>query len=64
MTANPPARSDEALLVTGTEQVVERHDPQEQRFQQNLSVALIPLGLVAFVILTLVLVAWTFLAAA
>jgi hypothetical protein len=65
MTDNVPAPHDEAPLVVDT--VHELHegerDPQEQEVQQNLAVALMPLALIAFLVLSFAAAAWTFLAA-
>jgi hypothetical protein len=65
MTHNVPAPRNEAPLVVDT--VHELHDdhrdPQEQEVQQNLGVALVPLALIAFLVLSFAAAAWTFLAA-
>ncbi len=57
MSTNLPATSDEssALVALPEEQ------PAEPR--QNLAVALLPLALIAFLVLSFVAAAWTFLAA-
>ncbi len=57
MSTNLPATSDDssALVALPEEQ------PPEPR--QNLTVALLPLALIAFLVLSFVAAAWTFLAA-
>ena len=66
MTKNLPARHEQGELVVDT--VHDLHagqgDPQHQQVQQNLTVALLPLALIALLVLTFVAAAWTFLAAA
>jgi hypothetical protein len=61
MASNLPVPSDDAALVIADERTA-HVDPQEQDFQQDLAVALIPLALVVFIILSFVVAAWTFLA--
>lgn len=65
MTENLPARQETGELVVDT--VHDMHpdhlDPQHQEVQQNVTVALLPLALIALLVLTFVLAAWTFLAA-
>jgi hypothetical protein len=56
MTANLPAPAPDRALVEA-----EEHEPLPRR--QPISVAFLPLALVAFVILAFVIAAWTFLAA-
>ena len=65
MTANLPAPRDDAPLVIDTvhDLHADHHDPQHQEVQQNVTVALLPLALIALLVLTFVLAAWTFLAA-
>ena len=65
MASNLPARREDAPLVVDTthEMHADHHDPQRQEVQQNLAVALLPLALIAFLILSFVVAAWTFLAA-
>jgi hypothetical protein len=65
MTENVPTPRDEAPLVVDTvhELHEDHHDPQEQEVQQNLAVALVPLALIAFLVLSFAAAAWTFLAA-
>jgi hypothetical protein len=57
MTSNLPVTSDESTAVV----VLPEEQPVERR--QNLRVALLPLALIAFLILSIVAAAWTFLAA-
>ena len=65
MEPNLPAKHEEHGLVLDT--VHDLHgdhvDPQRQVVKQNLRVALLPLAIVAFLVLTFVAAAWTFLAA-
>jgi hypothetical protein len=58
MSSNLPVTSDESSAVV----VLPEERPVERR--QNLWVAFLPLALIAFLILSLVAAAWTFLAAA
>jgi len=65
MSSNLPAGREEAPLVVDTvhELHPDHHDPQTQEVQQNLAVALIPLALIAFLVISFAAAAWTFLAA-
>jgi hypothetical protein len=65
MTDDLPATRNEAPLVVDTvhELHADQRDPQEQEVQQNLAVALLPLALIAFLVLSFAAAAWTFLAA-
>jgi|GEM_PF-3228274 hypothetical protein len=65
MASNLPARREDAPLVVDIthEMHADHHDPQHQEVQQNLGVALLPLALIAFLILSFAVAAWTFLAA-
>jgi hypothetical protein len=65
MSSNLPAAREEAPLVVDTvhELHPDHHDPQVQEVQQNLAVALIPLALIAFLVISFAAAAWTFLAA-
>jgi hypothetical protein len=65
MTDNLPATRDEGGAVVDTIHDLhpDHHDPQRQEVQQNLAVALMPLALIAFLVLSFVAAAWTFLAA-
>lgn len=65
MASNLPAPREDAPLAidTGHEMHANHHDPQHQQVQQNLGVALLPLALIAFMILSFAVAAWTFLAA-
>jgi hypothetical protein len=65
MTENLPARQDHGEMVVDTVHDLhsDHHDPQHQEVRQNLSVALLPLALIALLLLTFVAAAWTFLAA-
>ncbi len=63
MTSNLPARRDDGSLAVAGELHADHHDPQEQVVQQDLRVALIPLALIAFLIVSFVVAVWTFVAA-
>jgi hypothetical protein len=65
MQTNVPATREEAPLVVDTvhDMHADHHDPQHQEVQQNLSVALLPLALIALVVLAFIAAAWTFLSA-
>ena len=65
MSENLPARQEHGELVVDTvhDMHADHHDPQHQEVRQNVSVALLPLALIALLILTFVAAAWTFLAA-
>jgi hypothetical protein len=41
----------------------DHHDPQHQELRQNIMVALLPLALIAFLVLTFIAATWTVLAA-
>ena len=65
MTENLPARQETGELVVDTvhDMHPDHHDPQHQEVQQNVTVALLPLALIALLVLIFVVAAWTFLAA-
>jgi hypothetical protein len=65
MSQNLPARQEEGELVLDTvhDMHPDHRDPQHQQVQQNVSVALLPLALIALLVLTFAAAAWTFLAA-
>jgi hypothetical protein len=65
MTENLPARHEQGELVVDTvhDMHADHHDPQHQEVRQNISVALLPLALIALLVLTFVAAAWTFLSA-
>jgi hypothetical protein len=65
MTEDLPARQETGELVVDTvhDMHADHHDPQHQEVQQNITVALLPLAVVALLVLTFVVAAWTFLAA-
>lgn len=65
MSENLPARQEQGELVVDTvhDLHADHHDPQHQEVQQNISVAFLPLALIALLVLTFVAAAWTFLAA-
>ena len=65
MSENLPARQETGELVVDTvhDMHPDHHDPQHQEVQQNVTVALLPLALIALLVVTFVLAAWTFLAA-
>ncbi|MDQ2934740.1 MAG: hypothetical protein M3R49_07115 [Chloroflexota bacterium] len=58
MSTNLPVTQDESRAIV---ELPEERPPPEPR--QNLAVALLPLALIAFLILSFVVAAWTFLAA-
>ncbi len=57
MSTNLPVTQDESRVI------VELPDERPPEPRQNLAVALLPLALIAFLVLSLVAAAWTFLAA-
>jgi hypothetical protein len=63
--ATQPARHEEHGLVLDTTHDLhgDHVDPQQQVTQQSVSVALLPLAIVALLVITFVAAAWTFLAA-
>jgi len=61
MKSNLPATGSETGLVEAGEPAPDQHAARPP--SQPLSVAFLPLALVAFVILAFVIAAWTFLAA-
>ncbi len=64
MDSNLPATREETGLVLDTAaRPTGDHNPQEQAVQQNLAVALLPLAIIAFLLVSFVAAAWTFLAA-
>jgi hypothetical protein len=64
MDSNLPATREETGLALDTAaQPQVDHNPQEQTVQQNVSVALLPLAIIAFLVVSFVAAAWTFLAA-
>ena len=65
MEPNLPATHEETGLVLDTTHDLhgDHVDPQRQVIRQNLRVALLPLGIVAFLLAAFVAAAWTFLAA-
>ena len=64
MTDNLPATREAPLVVDTVHELhADQHDPQEQEVQQNLAVALMPLALIAFLVVSFAAAAWTFLAA-
>jgi hypothetical protein len=65
MSDNVPATRDQGGLVVDTAHDLhpDHRDPQRQQVQQNLAVALVPLALIAFLVLSFVVAAWTVLAA-
>lgn len=64
MDANLPATLEETGLALDTAVRPEAdQNPQEQSVQQNLAVALLPLAIIAFLVISFVAAAWTFLAA-
>ncbi len=64
MNSNLPASREETGLVLDTAAHPEAdHNPQQQAVQQNLAVALLPLAIIAFLVVSFVAAAWTFLAA-
>lgn len=65
MTTNLPAPHEEGPLVIDTmhDLHADHHDPQHQEVRQRLSVALLPMALIALALLSFVAAAWTFVAA-
>jgi len=64
MDSNLPVAREETALALDTAGGPEgEHNPQEQRIEQNLAVALLPLAIIAFLVVSFVAAAWTFLAA-
>ncbi len=65
MSQNLPARQGHGELVVDTvhDMHPDHHDPQRQDVQQNVTVALLPLAVIALLLLTFAAAAWTFLAA-
>jgi hypothetical protein len=59
------AGNEEAPMVVDTihDLHADHHDPQRQELRQNIMVALLPLALIAFLILTFIAATWTVLAA-
>ncbi|MEO6059743.1 MAG: hypothetical protein ABIQ05_07230 [Candidatus Limnocylindria bacterium] len=60
-----PATQDEtALTLDATHDLHSDHgDPQHQEVQQNLVAVLLPMAIIAFLVVSFVAAAWTFLAA-
>lgn len=60
-----PATSDETALTLDTAVDLHRdhRDPQRQEVQQNLVAVLLPMAIIAFLVISFVAAAWTFLAA-
>ena len=56
---------EEASMVVDTIHDLhpDHHDPQHQELRQNIMVALLPLALIAFLVLTFIAASWTVLAA-
>jgi len=64
MDSNLPVTREETALALDTATRPEAvPNPQEQQVQQNLAVALLPLAIIAFLVVSFVAAAWTFLAA-
>jgi len=64
MDANLPATQEQtALVVEQPAGEIDRPNPQEQHVEQNLAAALLPLAIIAFLVVSFVAAAWTFLAA-
>jgi hypothetical protein len=65
MEPNLPAAREETGLVLDTahDLHVDHLDPQQQVVRQNWRVALLPLAIVAFILISFVAATWTFLAA-
>ncbi len=60
----PAVHEETGLVLDTTHDLHGDHvDPQQQVSQQNLRVALLPLAIIAFLVVTFVAAAWTFLAA-
>jgi hypothetical protein len=65
MTQNLPVPQEHGELLVDTvhDLHADHQDPQHQEVRQNISVALLPLAIIALLLLTFVAAAWTFLAA-
>jgi hypothetical protein len=65
MESNVPAAREEHALVPGTTGDLhsDHRDPQAQEVQQNLWAAMLPLAILAFLLVSFVAAAWTFIAA-
>lgn len=65
MESDPPAIRDEAALALDTTHDLHgnHRDPQHQEVQQNLVAVLLPMAILAFLVVSFVAAAWTFLAA-
>ena len=60
----PATREEHGLVLDTTHDLHSDHvDPQAQAGRQNWRVALLPLAIVAFLLISFVFAAWTFLAA-
>lgn len=63
MATNLPARHDDASLAVDAESGAGVEAPRPPTVQQNVSVALLPLAVIALLVLAFIAAAWTFLAA-
>lgn len=65
MQSNVPAARDEHALVPDTTGDLhpDHRDPQAQDVQQNLWAVMLPLAILAFLMVSFVAAAWTFIAA-
>ena len=65
MKPDVPATRDEAALPLDTTHDLHgnQRDPQHQEVQQNLVAVLLPMAILAFLVVSFVAAAWTFLAA-
>jgi hypothetical protein len=60
----PATREEHGLVLDTTHDLHSDHiDPQAQAVGQNWRVALLPLAIIAFLVISFVFAAWTFLAA-
>ncbi len=59
-----PATRDETALTVDTHELhSDHHDPQHQEVQQNLFAVLLPMAILAFLVISFIAAAWTFLVA-
>lgn len=60
----PATREETALTLDTTHDLHRDHrDPQHQEVQQNLVAVLLPMAIIAFLVISFIAAAWTFLAA-
>ncbi|MDH4333985.1 MAG: hypothetical protein OEW24_01795 [Chloroflexota bacterium] len=59
----PATREETALTLETAPDLHSYRDPQHQEVQQNLIAVLLPMAIIAFLVVSFVAAAWTFLAA-